>query len=156
MITGEINDNSFSGMWHSAKSTLEWPVELKKLSTNSAAENIEVEKEQIVGRYHYKVGVNGSEGNLVVTKINSEKYLLSIFCVTSAPSYHVAQLDSAIIDAKTYQVYRLKDEYLENCSFRFRFFKEFVYVNHQTGDCDLAFGNGASIAGIYYRVKNKQ
>jgi hypothetical protein len=110
----------------------------------------------ISGSYSYSYGDDGGSGWIGVKEIGGRKVRFEISCVTSAPGYHLADVDpdTAMLNNDSF-IYKMPDA--KTCDFKVTFYKHFVDIEYLHGyrGCESVFGQNADVDGLFLKTSNK-
>lgn len=154
MITGRLEgvllENQFNPEWFSPETQKMRMVKLTKKDTLITSPNIDADKTDWVGNYHFAFGSKGYSGDLEVLKVEDDLMTLRMLALSSeATGYHTAELDETeinILDNTVKIAYPME----ETCSVKVSFYRGFAIVVED--NCGGQFGQNASLAGIYYKI----
>lgn len=141
-----------TGTWFSPATRKELNLSLVSKDTALPALDTSFEPGEIAGDYSYAYSKNGAQGSINIQRIAKGKIAFDIGCVSDAPAHDLAEVDKDTVAFTNHSfVYKLPGS--ENCSFRVRFYKNFLTVQYVAGhgDCGGSFGMGATVEGIFYK-----
>jgi hypothetical protein len=152
IITGKTDQDNFNGEWFSPKNRNSFNLQLTKKDTTITTITIQPNLKEIYGTYSYEYGKEGSQGDFTINKINDNQIAFEIFSVTSNPARNMAIVDKDTIELISNSfVYTIPES--EDCEFKVRFYKDFVFINYTKEYCMGQFGHNATIEGIFLKVK---
>jgi len=152
IITGLPEKDKFIGSWFSQKTRQELNLSLATKDTVIISKNYQPKLSEIFGDYHYQYSEAGYQGDFNLTRINNEKVSFNIFSVTGEPARNIAEVETDTIKlTKTEFIYNVAET--ENCEFKVKFYKDFVFINYTKGTCEGQFGHNATIDGIFIKTK---
>lgn len=152
IIVGLPEKNEFKGIWTSPKTKKELNLNLSAKDTIIFSKDYRPDFSNISGEYYYQYGETGYNGYFRLTKMNNNKASFEILSVTSEPDRNIAQIDADTINlTKTEFSYKVPGN--DECEFKVKFFKDFVFINYTKGYCLKQFGFNATIDGIFFKVK---
>src|SRR5579862_309387 len=153
VITGNPNETTFNGSWVSPKSKKELSMELAKKDSSISSVDFTPGREQVFGAYHYQYGDKGYNGYLEINKVGNDKIDFDIMSLTNlerGPNIAEVEKDTITMAGHSF-IYKIPDS--DSCEFKTTFYRGFAYVNYTRGYCVSQFGLGATIDGIYLKIK---
>jgi len=153
VIVGQPTGKIFNGSWVSPKTKKELVMILSLKDTLISSQDIQPDKNQVFGNYHYQYGESGYNGDFNINKVGNDKidfHILSLTNVERGPNIAEVEKDTVAMIGNSF-IYKIPDS--GNCEFKVTFYKGFVYINYTKGYCDNHFGIGATIDGIYLKTK---
>ena len=158
-ITGSFVFDQISdrivGKWESSNDKNKvYPVDLSAKDTMLPTIDTSFEPKMIPGDYAYLYGEKGAEGVISIKQDPDRQNLFDIECSTSDPVSHSNMSDQRSIIVKNNEcTYTIQG--LATCSFRIKFYNNFLTVDYLKNYGDTAEHSGTypDVAGIYYKSR---
>lgn len=154
VITGNPNEKTFDGSWVSPKSKKELSMALAIKDSSIISMDFTPGREQVFGAYHYQYGDKGYNGYLEINKVGNDKIDFDIMSLTNlerGPNIAEVEKDTISMTGRSF-IYKIPNS--DSCEFKTTFYQGFVYINYTRGYCESQFGLGATIDGIYLKIKD--
>ena len=152
IITGLPEKDKFNGSWFSPKTSKELTINLSTKDTVIISKDYQPRLSEIFGDYHYQYGKAGYQGDFNVTKISKSSASFNIFSVTEEPARNIAEITTDTIKlTKPEFIYKVPET--EDCEFKVKFYRDFVFINYTKGTCEGQFGHNATVDGIFIKTK---
>ncbi|MDO5511046.1 MAG: hypothetical protein Q4F57_10145 [Weeksellaceae bacterium] len=151
IISGVPSAEIFKANWFSPKTGKEYSMNMSKLDSIIPEKNIEANLDKLAGEYAYQYGTAGYQGHVKVQHLEPDQITIQGYSVTSEPARNIAEMEIKASPTQKDILHTVPEA--ENCQFRIRFFKDFVYISNTKTQCTGAFGHNATLEGIYYKTQ---
>ncbi|WP_243348563.1 hypothetical protein [Parabacteroides sp. FAFU027] len=151
IITGLPDGKEFNGIWSSLKTNKELSLNLSTKDTVIISKDYQPDLSKIFGDYEYQWG-NKASGIFNITKINKDKASFNIYSVKGEPELSTAEIETDTIKlTKREFIYNVPES--DDCEFKVKFFKDFVFIKYTKEHRSRLFGLNATIDGIFFKTK---
>jgi len=148
---GQITGNSFTGTWTDPATGKQMRFSQQRSETDSVFADDLFTAGDITGSYNYNYGGDGGMGTVHARKLGSH-VVYNIEVVGHAPGYNQAIVEDDTLELTgNTAIYTATNE-TGACSYRIRFFKNFLVIDSPRDEYDCEFGAGTTVTGIYLKT----
>jgi len=153
IIIGKPLNQKFVGKWYSPKSDKEYSIELNSMDA-CLFNDFQMVREDMFGSYKYSYGKFATKGEFEIKKVNDSLISFSVFSTGNGEVPNIADVpeDTISLFKGDSFVYTILES--DNCEFKVRFLKNFVFIKYTKGYCDGQFGLNTSIDGVFIKTKS--